>query len=443
MESLYQWIEWLATFTEGLTALLVAVFIKRKDKDTKVMLLWTAALAVVYTVFVGLLNAWQTFSYLTIALAGLYIFICVKFLSGEKILTCLNTTVITLFFINTADALILYAVLMITGHSIDISKGVIFLTGPTPQRMLFLVVDKAVQLVAFLVFGKYFKRLKLLKNKEQYLILGLSFSALLVMLAINSLILTDVLSRIQIAAIFSLLFILLSLIVTIAVISINARLQREQQERSLMEVANRYMEKNYQELRTSQTIIRRQVHDFKNHIRTLRGLLNEDTSAVEYAEALLAESYALSNQCSSGNEIIDSIINTKAIEAQEKAIRFEFFVHLEETINLSSTDICAILANQIDNALEACAKIDAAAERFVKVEIFQKETFLFFKVTNSAKNDPFDIRHELVSSKPDSAGLHGFGIKIIKEIAARYNGLLKMEYKDGVFYSTVMITNRE
>jgi len=442
METLYQWIEWLSTFTEGLTALLVAVFITQTNNKQKRLFLGVTSLAIIYTVLVGILNAWQTFSYLTITVAGLYILICVIILSREKILLCLITTVLTLFFINTIDALVLYAVLMITGKSIDISKGFIYLTGPTTQRMIFLVIDKLVQLTAFLIFGKFFARLKLLKNREQYLILGLSFSAFIVMLSINSLIVTDELLKIQVAAIFSLLFILLSLFVTIAVISFNARLQKEQQERVLLDVANRYMEKNYKELQTSQSIIQRQVHDFKNHLRTLRGMLKSDFPAIEYVEELLSESYELSKQCHSGNDIIDSIINTKAIEAAEKSIRFEFAIHLSEPITLSSTDICAILANQIDNAIEACEKTISNSDRFVKIDIYQKETFLFFKVVNTAGKDPFNANHELISSKSTAEGAHGFGIKSIRETAGRYNGLLEIEYKDGVFYSTVMVSNK-
>ena len=441
MEKLYPFIEILCTFIEGLIAMSVAVFIKKDSKKTKNVILGSVGFTALYTLLISLLNAWQSFSFLTIAVAGVFIFFVVKLLSGERILLCLNTTMLTLFFINVLDSLILYAVLMIAGRSVDISKGFIYLTGPTPTRVVFLLVDKVVQIFVFFGFGRLFAKLKLLGKRDHILTFCLSSAAFIVVMVINSLIVTDSLVKIQVAAIFSLLFIMLSLTVTMVTVSVYARLQTQRQEQALMTVANRYLEKNYRELEASQSVIRRQVHDFKNHLRTIRGLLAQQNSASEYVENLLEESLTLAGQCHSGNEVIDSIINVKALEASERQIRFEFTAVLQESLVLTSTDICAILANQIDNALEACERMDAAADRFVKVEIYQKETFVFFKVSNTAKTDPLASDGELKTTKENDDGLHGFGIRSIRETAQRYDGALKMEYKGGVFCSTVMVSN--
>ena len=121
-------------------------------------------------------------------------------------------------------------------------------------------------------------------------------------------------------------------------------------------------------------------------------------------------------------------------------IPFEHHIVLGSPLHISSIDICAILANQIDNALVACAKIPVDKECFVKVVIWQKENFVFFKVTNTTHKNPFNDKHELISTKN---GLHGFGVKNISRTVSSYGGTLKSDYKDGKFISIAMIPNNE
>ena len=96
-----------------------------------------------------------------------------------------------------------------------------------------------------------------------------------------------------------------------------------------------------------------------------------------------------------------------------------------------------------DDVDEACAKIPYDKERFVKVEIWQKENFVFFKVTNTTHKNPFNDKHELISTKSSENGLHGFGVKNISRTVSSYGGTLKSDYKDGNFISIAMVPNNE
>ena len=205
-----------------------------------------------------------------------------------------------------------------------------------------------------------------------------------------------------------------------------------------MSMANMMLEKNYIQMKESQDIIRKQVHDFKNHIRTLNGMLEDNSNAKEYTKELLSASYQQAQYCHSGNDIIDSIINCKMNEAAENNIEFIHKIHLNSQLYISFADICAILANQIDNAIEACVKIPNDKERFVKVEIWNKESFVFFKVTNTVFQNPFDNSHNLKTTKDNSDYMHGFGIKNIQETASKYGGTLKNDYSNNCFISVVL-----
>ena len=210
-----------------------------------------------------------------------------------------------------------------------------------------------------------------------------------------------------------------------------------------MSLSNALMEKNFSELQNSQNAIRQQVHDFKNHIRTINGMISLDASAKKYIEDLLSVSYSQAQYCHCNSDVINSIINCKVIDAKTRNISFEHRIKISTSLHISSVDICAILANQIDNALEACVKIPNTAERFVKVEIWQKENFVFFKVTNTTLKNPFNKKHELVTTKTDNQDLHGFGIKNITRTVSSYGGTLKNDYTDGKFISIAMVPNNE
>ena len=90
---------------------------------------------------------------------------------------------------------------------------------------------------------------------------------------LTNLILTGSLLALQIAVIFSLFFILITISISIITITISTKYQNEKSEKELMSMANMMLEKNYIQMKESQDIIRKQVHDFKNHIRTLNGML--------------------------------------------------------------------------------------------------------------------------------------------------------------------------
>ena len=83
------------------------------------------------------------------------------------------------------------------------------------------------------------------------------------------------------------------------------------------------------------------------------------------------------------------------------------------------------------------------SDRYIKVKIWQKEAFIFFKVTNTCPINPFGKNGELISSKSNDGDKHGFGVKNILKTVSRYGGTLKNEYHDGCFISAAMLPNNE
>lgn len=438
MDFFYQFLELFATFVEGAIVLFVSTSLAGRKLTKNKNIIFILFATVIYMVIITLMNNWQVFSFATIAVAMIYTFVVLFFTTTGNVLYKISATIIAWFFMHATDYILSYSLIMILGKSIDISEGIPLILYPGTTRLIYILSDKLLQIVLFSAFHKLYPKLKLLSKKSVGLIFIFTLLSYIVMSILTNLIVTDSLVTIQLAVIFSLFFIVLNIVVTIVSIAISAKYQQEKREKELMTLTNTMMEKNYTEMNHSQDVIRKQVHDFKNHLRTVYGMMSDDSKAKDYIGDLLETSYKQAQYCHSGNEIIDSIINCKMNEALSNRINFEHKINLDSKLNISSVDICAILANQLDNSIEACLKTES--KRFIKVDIWQKESLVFFKVINSAEKNPFDSHHNLFTTKNDKS-MHGLGIKNIRETSEKYNGSLKNEYKDGCFISIAMVSN--
>ena len=158
-------------------------------------------------------------------------------------------------------------------------------------RILFAIVARFLQITIFLVFKKLYPKFKTLDNKNMFSLFIMSTISFVLMQGLTALILTDSLNTIQIVVVFAFIFIILCLIAVIVAIYINSKHQKEKRESELMSLSNEMMERSFAELQNSQNAIHQQVHDFKNHIRTISGLIDSDVSAKKYIEDLLSVSY--------------------------------------------------------------------------------------------------------------------------------------------------------
>ena len=204
---------------------------------------------------------------------------------------------------------------------------------------------------------------------------------------------------------------------------------------------NTLMADNYKTLHNTQQEYAQKLHDFKHHVRTVHKLISDGKveSALEYTDSLLKTSYQQAAQCHSGNDIVDAIINSKLAEAQAKQIQFTFMANLHIPIQIDPVDLCGVLANQLENAFEACMQISNPAERVVHAEIKQVKSIVILRVENTVISDPFENNPDLHSTKPDSSISHGYGLLNIRSIAQKYEGTLRAEFTNNKFVSVVSL----
>ncbi len=433
----YQFLELFATFVEGTIALSVSINLAGKKFSNKKTAVYILIISAIYTGVITFFNSLQAFSFVTIFVALLFTFTAMAFATESKVIYKLCSIMMTWFFMNIIEYIFTYSFIMILGESINISKGIALILSPGTTRAMYILLNKSLQIAVFLAFKKICSKLRLLNEKNVTLLLVVVTVAYIIMNVLTNLIVSSSVVLLQFAIILSLFFIGITIISVIVSIAVSVKYENAKREQELLTMANTMMEKNYTEIKHIQNTIRKQVHDFKNHLRTIDGLLPRDSEAKCYLNDLLEASYQQAQNCNCGNEIIDSIINCKMNEAALQGVKFTYRIQLDNTLDVSPVDICAILANQIDNALEACIK-NRDENKYIKAEIYQKEGFTFFKTTNTVKENPFNSKGKHETTKADKS-LHGLGLKSIEETAIKLNGYLKNEYIDGCFVSSVMI----
>lgn len=200
-----------------------------------------------------------------------------------------------------------------------------------------------------------------------------------------------------------------------------------------------YQKSYYEEIEKNQQTVRKLRHDMKNHLNII-GMLIADEKTPEAKNYLteLNQEFAVTAKSYCSNEVVNAVLNSKEQSAAEAQICCEFQIDLAEDPQLEDIDLCALLSNTLDNAIEACRKIPEASERFLSVKARCQKGFFSYKVVNSKANEVTEENGCFVTSKKD-AGLHGIGLKNVKQIAAKYEGYVEVSYDEHSFTVVVMI----
>lgn len=211
-----------------------------------------------------------------------------------------------------------------------------------------------------------------------------------------------------------------------------ARLKAEQAE---------LLERDYTTLNNAYAVNAKLFHDFHNHIGILQQLLSHSKleAAMQYLDELQSPVLEMTETVWTGDETVDYIINSKAITARERGIQYQAQVEFPRHTNLRSADLCAVLGNLLDNALEAAQQIPEKEERFVHLTIRRINQMLVIKVENSFCNPPVFGDGAFITSK-EKNGLHGWGLKSAQTAAEKYDGMVQTSYTDNIFRAVATLS---
>ncbi|MBE6946095.1 MAG: GHKL domain-containing protein [Ruminococcaceae bacterium] len=198
------------------------------------------------------------------------------------------------------------------------------------------------------------------------------------------------------------------------------------------------IETHYREVENMYRQIRGWRHDYRNHIQVMKAYAAEDNLEAirRYLDALDQDLTTVDTTIKTGNPMTDAILNSKISLAKSRGIQVIADAHIPVKLKLSELDLCCILGNLFDNAIEASAGLPED-KRLIRVYMDMKNTQLYISFTNfTAGKKLKKIGGRFASNKGEG---HGFGLVRIDTIVERLEGYISRNSEDGAFTTEVLL----
>ena len=217
---------------------------------------------------------------------------------------------------------------------------------------------------------------------------------------------------------FYLLLCLGTAVCVIYVFSIVIANDEKKQKMQAIQIQNEVLKNTIEENQCYYQYWEQNIHDHKNTILSLRGMLAQDghKEIQQYLEKELDVMQGQDHFVRSGNTMIDSILSMKWIEADRRGIFFSVQGHIGEELPVPNIPFGKVMGNLLDNALEGA--MQSGEEPYIEVVLAQTEDILVLEINNSCRNEKIDFER---TSKEDNRG-HGLGIQSVRQVVRLYEG---------------------
>lgn len=233
----------------------------------------------------------------------------------------------------------------------------------------------------------------------------------------------------------------LLLIVNILLISIFLNSIKSEKEKAKAAIVNEKFDmqyKYYLMVKESQEKMRKVYHDMNNHMENIKSLKNSSEDVNKYINNIEDEIKESKNIYNTGNVLLDIIFYEKSKVCMESNIDFNVGIDFSKCDFIEMIDISSIFSNLIDNAIEACNKIDDNIEKYITIKSTFIKGYYVIRCENSKTNKVIIKNNKIFTSKKDKF-LHGIGIDSIKSSIKKYNGELKIKDSEYKFIATIHI----
>ena len=206
-------------------------------------------------------------------------------------------------------------------------------------------------------------------------------------------------------------------------------------QREIMETHYRETETMYQEMRGWR-------HDFRNHLQLLKSYAQKgDLDAVQaYLAELEQDLSRVDPAVKTGNTMADAILNSKISLARSKGVPVRADARIPVKLSISDLDLCVILGNLFDNAIEASVKLPES-QRLIRLYMDTKGSQLYISFTNFAPGGKLTQAGGRFSTTKGSG--HGFGLLRIDSVVKRLGGYLRRASEEGAFTTEILLPQEQ
>lgn len=202
------------------------------------------------------------------------------------------------------------------------------------------------------------------------------------------------------------------------------------------------VETHYKEVENMYRQIRGWRHDYRNHIQVMKSYAaSNDMDAIKrYLDELDTDLSTVDVAIKTGNAMADAILNSKISLARSRQIPVTVDAHIPVALKMSELDLCVIIGNLFDNAIEANLPLPEE-KRMIRVYMDMKNTQLYMSFTNmTASKKRIKEGGRFRTTKGEG---HGFGLVRVDDIVARYDGYLSRNSEDGAFTTEILLPQQQ
>lgn len=183
------------------------------------------------------------------------------------------------------------------------------------------------------------------------------------------------------------------------------------------------------------------IHDTKHHFLVVQEYLkNEEYENLQkYIKQISDEFQRTVPKVYTGIKILDFILEQKRVVAQKSGIRYEIDTMLLTGIPTTEQETCALFGNLLDNAIEACCLVETE-EKWIEIQINQRNQLLSIEVLNTFEI-PCIRKQGVFETIKEERSVHGYGIKSMRRIVDKHQGLITYEEKEKIFITKITFFN--
>lgn len=217
-------------------------------------------------------------------------------------------------------------------------------------------------------------------------------------------------------------------------------LRQEMQVKYDLEAMRNILQSQYSQYRKSGEsieMVNRKYHDLKHQIAVLRAEQDSE-KRLAFLDEMESEIRTYEAQNKTGNSVVDTILTGKSMTCQRHEIELTSVVDGKLLNFIHVMDICTILGNALDNAIECAIQIEEKEKRLIHVEVLSKKDFVVLRFENYFEGNIQFENNQPATTKANKE-YHGYGIKSIKYTVKKYNGWVTIDTKDNWFKLNVVI----
>jgi sensor histidine kinase regulating citrate/malate metabolism len=184
--------------------------------------------------------------------------------------------------------------------------------------------------------------------------------------------------------------------------------------------------------------VNRKYHDLKHHLYAIRTETDADARA-RYVDQLeeSIKGYETSG-LDTGNTVLDAVVTGKRNQAAQRNIELTCVADGAELDFVDVIDLCTLIGNALDNAIEATASLPDVERRLIRLAIFRQDGFAMLRVENYYDGELTYVDGVPSTTKADSRN-HGYGLKNMRQATERYGGSLTIRAEDHWFTLRILL----